>query len=58
MRNTQLRVFQNLQVENIALLERELAKYNALEDLFYSDALDKMADVVKTRAEELLKGKI
>lgn len=57
LRNTQLKVSHQIALENIAILEGELQKYTTLEDLFYSDALDKYADVIKKRAAELLKKK-
>lgn len=43
-----------IQEENLALLERELAKFQALEDIFLTDALDRYAAGVKSRAEGLL----
>jgi hypothetical protein len=45
----------NLLTENMALYERELQKYCALEDLFLTDGLDRYADSVKRRAEGLLR---
>lgn len=55
--NTQLKVSHQISLENIAILEGELQKYTTLEDLFFSDALDKYADVIKKRAAQLLKRK-
>lgn len=55
--NTQLKISHQISLENIAILEGELLKYTTLEDLFFSDALDKYADVIKQRAKDLLKGK-
>lgn len=57
MRNIHLRVWKTLQQENLELLERELAKYQTLEDLFLTDSLNKYADAVKARAKDILKGK-
>jgi hypothetical protein len=43
--------------ERVEYFERELLKYTTLEDLFHGDALDRYAQGVKNRAEDLLKGK-
>jgi len=56
-RFTRAKVMQQLQLENITVLERELQKYCALEDLFLSTGLDKIAEGIKARAVELLKAK-
>jgi hypothetical protein len=44
-----------LQSENLGLLERELSKFQALEDIFLTDALDRYAEGVKAKASAMLK---
>jgi|HubBroStandDraft_2_1064218.scaffolds.fasta_scaffold00675_14 hypothetical protein len=41
--------------DRVALLERELQKYITMEDLLMSDSVDRIAEVIKKRAENLLK---
>jgi hypothetical protein len=55
--NTRLRIYSQLQRDHVELLERELQKFTTLEDLFYSSALDRYADMVKSRVDNLLKDK-
>jgi hypothetical protein len=43
--------------ERCALMEKELAKYITMEDLLLTDSVDRIAQVVKTRAENILKEK-
>lgn len=43
--------------EQLELMERELAKYNALEDLMLSSSLNLHADRIKQRVEDLLKNR-
>jgi len=56
-RFTRSKVMQQLQLENITVLERELQKYCLLEELFLTDGLNNIAEGVKRRAEALLKAK-
>lgn len=41
--------------DRVLLVERELEKYQALEDLFFTEGLDRIADGVKNRTADLLK---
>jgi hypothetical protein len=43
--------------EHLALLERELQKYDAMEDIYLIDGLNMYAERIKKHAEDLLKGK-
>lgn len=56
-RNINLRIWKQLQQDNLEVMERELNKFQALEDLFLTDSLDRYADGVKARIADLLKGK-
>jgi hypothetical protein len=53
----QLKVFNALTQENVALLEQELQKYITLEEFFLSDSLNQVARNIKSRVEGLLKNK-
>lgn len=56
LRYYQQKVTMQVQHENLTILERELAKFQAVEDIFLTDALDRYAELVKARADGLLKG--
>jgi len=56
-KNTRLRMYSVLQRDHLELLEKELQKYTTLEDLIFTDFLDRYADSVKSRVESLLKDK-
>lgn len=56
-RNINLRIWKQLQQDNLELLEREVSKYQALEDLFLTDSLDRYAEGVKEHIKDLLKPK-
>jgi|SRR5580700_10245229 hypothetical protein len=49
------RLVNEILYERVDLLERELQKYITMEDLLMSDSVDRIADVIKKRAENLLK---
>jgi hypothetical protein len=50
MKFTNQKITIQIQAENLVLLERELAKFQALEDIFLTDALDRYAEGVKAKA--------
>lgn len=54
-KNISLRLENTILREHEALLEKELNKFCTLEELFFSDFLDRYADIVKSRADGLLK---
>ena len=56
-RNIHLRVWKQLQQENLDLLERELSKFQTLEELYLTDSMDRYAQGVKERVKDLLKPK-
>jgi hypothetical protein len=56
-RNINLRIWKQLQQDNLELMERELSKYQTLEELCLTESLDRYADGVKARVTDLLKGK-
>ena len=51
-RYVRLKVEHQLTLEHLQLMERELEKYNALEDLYLTDALDLYAQRVKDAARD------
>jgi|HubBroStandDraft_5_1064220.scaffolds.fasta_scaffold06679_6 hypothetical protein len=57
MKVTGLRLENTILRDNLALHEKELQKFGALEDIFFTDFLDRYADAVKSRAEGLLNKK-
>ena len=57
MKYTSQKVTNQIQEENLALFERELSKFQALEDIFLTDALDRYAEGVKAKAGAMLAGK-
>lgn len=56
-KNVHLRVHVQLQREQLELYERELSKFTTLEEIFFTDGMDKYIDSVKNRAESILKHK-
>jgi hypothetical protein len=56
MRFTSQKVENQLLKENYGLLERELSKFEALEDIFLTDALDRYAEGVKAKVRAGLRG--
>jgi hypothetical protein len=55
--DTQTKLMNELMRDRCILLETELQKYITMEDLLFSDSIDRIADVVKKRVESLLKEK-
>lgn len=51
------KVSYQLLIERVALLERELAKYDAARDVMYTDSFDHYMRAIATRAEDLLRKK-
>ena len=51
------RIERELLRERLALVEREMDKYAAMEDLWLSESLDHISRGVRARAESLLEGK-
>jgi hypothetical protein len=55
--NALLRLEKQILVERVLLMEAELAKYQAVEDLYLTDALSHIEKGVRARIESDLKGK-
>ena len=50
----QTALYNELLRDRVLLLEKELQKYITMEDLLFSDGIDRIADVIKNRAADLL----